>query len=63
MAISKNPKTGERHTAFWITIMSGVVAVACIVGVSFGKLPSEALGTIIPPLIGFWTMAGRNKNG
>jgi len=63
MAITKNPKTGERHTAFWVTIMSGLVTVACIVGVSFGKLPPETLGAIVVPIIGLWTMAGRNKNG
>ena len=55
----KNKETGKPHTAMWATIIGGLIAVACIVGVSFGKLPTEALATIVAPLIGALSMANR----
>jgi len=55
----KNKETNKPHTAKWATIIGGVVAVACLVGVGFGNLPKETLVSIVAPLIGLFTMVNR----
>lgn len=59
----KNPKTGETHTATILTIICGALAFGVLVGVILERLPYEALIAFVLPIIGWGSMAMKNKNG
>ena len=59
MSLKRNPITNATHTAWIPTVVSGVIAVACIVAVIFDKLPPGTLVTILVPLLGLGAMARR----
>lgn len=57
----KSPKTGKYHSGAPITIMCGVLGLAVIIGVILGKIGPEWLASIIVPIIGWGSMAFKNK--
>lgn len=57
----KSPKTGELHTATILTIITGLLSLGVLVGVILGRMPYEALFTLVLPLLGYGSMASKNK--
>lgn len=59
----KDPKTQQYHSATLLTVICGILAVGILIGVLMGKLAPEYLSMFILPIIGWGSMAWKNKNG
>jgi Na+/citrate or Na+/malate symporter len=59
----KDPKTQQYHSATLLTIICGILAVGVLIGVIMGKLAAEYLAMFVLPIIGWGSMAWKNKNG